>query len=392
MKRFWSYLATMWQPLSVVLAIGFILTLLFTYRLGSLVPGAAAIEHSNRISSQSISVIIDNPINAPYKSFQFIGQNIHKSIIVERLISGIIAAIIVLLFYYVVRQFCIPYAAFATTLLLASSSSLLANGRLASPQISLLFLFALCVSCYRILYKRPTSSDWLLTTVMLAFSLYTPGILYFVVLGILWQQKHIRSTLRELPNLYIAGQCLLLILLLAPLFYGILHTPSLWREYLGLPEKLPTVFNFVKNTIAVPVGIAVFAPMNSLYRLGRQPLLDVFTVILFIVGAYHFSIRYKLKRFIFMAGILVIGTLFVALSANYENTLMILPFIFILIADGMSFLLNEWNKVFPQNPLARWLAIGLMSCAVLVASNFQTRRYFIAWPNNPTTRQIFSIK
>lgn len=392
MKRVWNYVVTMWQPASAFVLISLVTGVLFSYHLGSLVPGAAQVEINTRNSSQSIKTILDNPINAPYKTAQFAAKHIHKSIAVERLISGLIAGTTVVFFYYIVRRFSGTYAAIVATILFGTSSSLLLGGRLASAQISVLLLFVLCVCGYRLRFHRHRIRNWLISTVVLALALYTPSLIYFVIAGAIWQFRAVKKSKDNPSLLQTALFATLFIALLLPLILGFTHTPELWHEYFGIPAKLPNLVSIIKNILAVPAGIVVFAPKNPLYRLGRQPVLDAFTAVLFIVGCYSLTVRYKLDRFILIAGIIIIAVLYTAISGDYENSLILLPFIYLLIGIGITYLLQEWNKVFPNNPLARWLAMGVMTLAVIVSCNFQTRRYFIAWPNNVNTRAVFSLK
>ena len=392
MKRVWNYVVTMWQPASAFVLISLILVVLFSFRLATLVTGTAEIERDTRVSSQSISNILDNPIDAPYRLAQFAGQQIHESIIVERLISGVIAGISVILFFYIVRRFCNFHATIFATILYGTSSSLLVSGRLASAQISLLLLFILSVCGYRLITNSNRYRYMILAVIVLALALYSPGLLYFIVAGAIWQFKNLKNSVRKLSALQIVLSSILFIALVTPLLLGLFESQGLWREYLGIPNTTPSVIDFIKNVAAVPAGVIAFAPYNPLFRLGKQPVLDAFTAVVLIVGIYDVFKRFRLDRFKLLAGVFIIATLYTAVAGNYENSFILLPFIYLTVAIGLSYLLTEWNKTFPNNPLAKWLAVIVMTLAVIVSSNYQTRRYFIAWPNNIQTREIFTLE
>jgi hypothetical protein len=391
MKRAWNYAMTMWQPAGVLLIGVLFVTFLFTWRLGNLVPGAT-VELQTRTQSNTLPAIIDNPINAPYKTAVFVSQRIHSGITTERFVSSIVAGLSVLVFFLVVRHFSSRLAATAGTLLYATSSTLLHNGRLAVPNVMLLLLLALLACGYRLRFSNHRTRSWLMTAAILALSLYTPGLIYFIVIGALWQARAIRRSF-ELPDPSTTGASIVVFIgLLTPLIWGFVQHPDLWRSYFLIPAMLPQLKDFALQILAVPAGILAFAPRNPLFRLGRQPSLDVFAVGMFIIGGYTLLRRYKLDRLPMFIGIFTLGILLTALSGDYEFSLILLPFVYLIIATGIDTMLDGWRRVFPFNPLARSVAIIIMLVAVVISSNFQAWRYFVAWPHNDETKAVFTLK
>jgi hypothetical protein len=59
------------------------------------------------------------------------------------------------------------------------------------------------------------------------------------------------------------------------------------------------------------------------------------------------------------------------------------------IATGLAYLLRDWLKTFPNNPVARGVGIGLVVAAVGLSCIYNYRAYFIAWPHNTVTRTVF---
>ena len=392
MKRVWNYVLTMWQPAGAFVVGSIIIGMLFSYRVGNLVPGASQAEINTRTSSQTLEVILDNPVNAPYKTAQYISRHVHKSIAVERLISGLAAGLTIVLFYLIARRFCSQYAATVSTVMYALSSSLLANGRMASAQITLLLLFVLFVCCFHLRFNKHRTRSWLYSAVILGVALYTPGLIYFIIAGAIWQYRAVRRD-HERPSAILLGTwCAVVIVILLPLIIGFVHTPEIWREYLGIPKSLPNITSAIKTLLSVPAGIILVAPKNPLYRLGRQPLLDIYAAAMLLFGIFALVKRYRLDRLILFSGIFILSALFTALTGNYETSFILLPFVFLTVGMGIGLLIDEWNKVFPFNPLARWMALVVMTLAVAVSCNFQARRYFIAWPHNATTKATFNIK
>lgn len=390
MKRVWNYIVTMWQPATLFVIGGIIVALLFSYRIGSLVPGVSAPERVSRDSSLGLKVIADNPINAPYKVARLAVRFVHDSMAAERLVSGVTAGLSVVLFFLIVRHFCGRLAAWLATMMYATSTSLLMYGRLATPNVMLLMLLALVACGYRLRFSKHRLRSWLYTAVIFGLALYVPGMVYFIIAGIIWQYRAVRRD-HEWPRPALMATCVAIVLLLiTPLIIGFVRTPSLWHEYFGIPSTLPNVWDFIKSFLAVPFGAIFLAPENPLYRLGRQPTLDIFAALMVILGCYQLIKKYRLDRFVLLIAIFLIAAAFTALSGDYEQSFVLLPFIYICIAFGINMLLDEWRKVFPFNPLARGLAAVVMIVAVLVSVNFQAWRYFIAWPHNANTKTVFT--
>jgi hypothetical protein len=67
----------------------------------------------------------------------------------------------------------------------------------------------------------------------------------------------------------------------------------------------------------------------------------------------------------------------------------LVPLAFVVAAAGIAYLLHEWLKVFPRNPLARGFGVALVTVAVLVSCVYNLRAYFVAWPAVDTTQTIF---
>ena len=383
---------SMWQPVGALAIGAVILALLFAFHLGRLMPGISAPELQTRVSSQSLHKILDDPVNTPYKTGEYLIRKVHSTVAFERVISGFIAGFSVILFYILARHFTSRFSATLGTLMFATSSALLHNGRLATPGITLLFLLFLLACGYRLRFNSHRSRTWFLTAGALGLALYTPGMIYFVIAGAIWQYRAVKRSY-ELPDLkdsLISGAILLVILL--PLILGIIHHPVLWREYLLVPKIFPHIKNFFLQLLAVPAGVVAFAPKNALYRLGRQPVLDAFAAAMFIVGLYTLIKRYKLDRLILFGGIFALGSVLTAFSGNYEYSFILVPFIYLTIAIGIGVLFEVWRAVFPFNPLARSVAMVMIVLAVITSCNFQLRRYFVAWPHNEAAKAVFVLK
>jgi hypothetical protein len=389
MKRVWNYVVTMWQPLGLFVLGILLLAGLFTFKLGTIPPGEATGELQTISSTTSIKTIVKDPINGPYKGALYLMRKANKSLFAARLSGIIFTGLVVMVFYLLARHFTSRISALAGSALFATSSALLHAARIIMPHVSLLILFVLVAAGFLFHFHSNRKSAWLIMSLAVAFALYTPGMLLFIVLAAAWQLKTMRSR-HEKPELLILVACLFIILIaLTPLMYGFIRSPSLWHEYFAVPQVLPHFQKLIINILAVPYGVFITAPRNVLYRVGRQPLLDIFAGVMFILGCYSLVKRYKLDRLILLIGVFILAIIITAVSGDYENSFMLLPFVYLLVAFGIGYLLEQWLKVFPNNPLAKWLAVSVIAVAVIVSCNFQSRRYFVAWPHNATVQATF---
>jgi len=381
---------SMWQPI-LIFAVSLALILgLFIFRISSLPSGIAKIERQTATDSSSLKAIVDKPLNAPYKTAVYLVNKLHFNVPSGRVLSATIAVVAIFLFYKFLLYFVKPLAAKLGTLLFATSSALLNNGRLASVNIMLLSLFMLLVAGYRMRFHIHHNISWLLAALVLGIALYTPGLVYFIILGIVWQYKAMKRDFDPVKGITLLASSIIFAVLIAPLIYGLVKHPELIRSYLLIPDVMPNIKELVLRFLAVPAGILAFAPKNPAFRLGRQALLDAFSVVMMLLGVYTLLRHYKLDRLKLLLAIFILGTLLVVISGDYEYSFILVPFVYFIVTIGLNTFLKFWRDVFPFNPLARSLAVSLLIVSVLVSVNFQTRRYFIAWSHNHETKAVFT--
>lgn len=379
----------MWQPLALALFGLCLIALLYGYKLGSLVPLAPGLETNVTQSVPSVRVIVDNPVNAPYKAASYITYKLNSTPTTQRVVSAAAAALMVVLFFVIASSFTTRYVASLGTLLFASSSSLLTSGRQAGPSIMLLTLFALVACGYALRFNANNDKAWILTCAAIGLSLYVPGMLYFLIAGGIWQYRSVRRPFSA-PRPLLTGVCVAIIAAsLVPIITSLVRDPGLWNDYLGIPDTLPSITKLLATAAYVPLGIFLISPENPLTRLGRQPMLDIFTSLMVVLGCYSLIIKRTLDRTKLLIGVFIVGGIWTTISVNHENLLVLLPFIYLIATVGIGWLLRQWLKVFPRNPLARLMAMVLVTTCVLLSCNFQLRRYFIAWPNSPSTVAAF---
>jgi hypothetical protein len=392
MKKIWQYIIAMGRPMAILVISLVAISLLLTFRLGSLTPGLSENEVSTFKSSQSLATILENPVNAPYKLALYSVTRVTTNIFAIRIISVAIGGLAIVLFYFIARRFLSIYIAYGTTLLFATSSLLLHTSRLAVPDISWLVLLALFGLGWLIRFDKHKLFVWLLTCLVIGLALYIPGMVIFIVLGAIWQYRRVRTSFDQLPPLAVAACALFISIISLPLIMSLIRSPSLWQQYIGVSNGLPGFVDGIKSIGEVVYGLFVLSPADPERWLGRQPILDIFTTAMFIYGAVTLAKNYKLDRLWVIGSIFLVGLIWIAITAEYHGVLLLLPFIYILIGIGIGRLSKEWFEVFPRNPIARWIGVLLILSAMALSANFQARRYFIAWAHNSATKSVFQNK
>lgn len=379
----------MWQPASVFLLVLATVLFLYSFRLSSLPHGFNSTESEAGKSSSSLRIIWNDPANAPYKLSRLGITKLTTRRDALRGLSALISVLAIFLFYQLATKYYTKYVATVGTLLFATSSLLLNNGRIANPGIMLLSLFILMTCGYMLRFNAKSSLAWLATSLVIALSLFVPGMFIFIVAVSVWQLKSMQRPLSNVKPAVLMTCFLVVSAALVVIGYAVYREPSSWRIYLGLPDIMPQPLQMARNAASVPLGVFALAPSNPLYRLGKQPVLDVFTAAMFLLGSFAMLKKHSLDRVKLLGGIFIIATLFIAVSGNFENILILIPFIYFIIMAGLQWMITEWFRVFPKNPLARSGALVLIAIAVFFSCTFQARRYFLAWPHSPKTIAVF---
>lgn len=379
-----------WRTAFNVAAIS-LLVWLYLFNIGSLVPGMSPAEIEHIGESSTKNELISNPLYAPHKIIVY-GLTKMKVYSPEafRTISALFTVCVVVAFYQLLKKWHSTKIAILATAMFASSSWLLATGRHATPTALLLVWFVLLVGLFWLRHYATRKFTMYILAVIFAAAIYIPTAPYiFAIFGALYGLRIIKF-MKRLGRLHVAGIALLLMILVAPLIYAFVNSPSLIKEWFLIPDEISPRLIF-DNFVSLPRALIYSAPHNPEFWLSRLPLLDLFSGTMLLLGIYSYRYHLRLKRTPLIWTCIIAGTLLVALS-GLKAAIILLPFLYILIANGLSFFLGEWFTVFPKNPLARTLGTSLVVAGVLLASFYQLNRYFVGWPKAPATNQLYSIK
>jgi hypothetical protein len=394
MKKLKFYLSVMWRPLLLWLA-GFALIcgMLF-YHLESLTPGVSQPEKSTYLHLETrdlgIREIVQNPEYLPYNVVIYLFEKASISgLFASRAISAAIGVLSVYSFYYLVSRWHTRRMALLATLLFATSSWFLHTVRLATTD-STFMLFLPLLACGAWLHDvRQRGAFPLLGALIFGgMMLYVPGMIWFALAGLIWQRRRLLETIADLKWKEISIASLIVIIMVLPFAFAVAKDLSILATIAGVPDGLRTPSEYAARLINIPKQLFWRGPADATSWVGRMPLLDVFTAVAFGLGIYAYYSKLRLDRTkILVFGLLLGATLYVVGSMPLA---FILPLIYIVAAAGITGLMQQWQTVFPRNPLARGIGSTLLTAAVLISCAYNLTHYFIAWPNAPETKQAFT--
>lgn len=391
-RRLNLFLIEVGEPLLFWFSSFVILAGLMLFRLGSIVPGFSRPEVISHAGSTSFNAIVDDPFNAPYKVLVYgldkVGYINGFSL---RFISVLFALTAIWLFYYIVSHWHDRRTAILSTLLFACSAWFLHYARFATPAIALTLLLAALAYGHWIRQTKHSALVGIIGIGIAAWLLYIPGLVWFVVLGGLWQSRqvgrHLKETKLSIPLVIALGAAIL-----APLVYAISRQPMLLKKLVGLPAgDLPNLYDLFRHILNVPVQVFLRGPYDPVTWLGRLPLLDIFAASMLILGTYYYYQNRQLDRSKIIFAVLAVGTVLVGLRGSV-SIIILAPFIYLLSAAGIAYLLKQWMTVYPRNPLARTIGVTLIVIAVLAACGYNLRHYFVAWPGAPATKRAYRLQ
>lgn len=390
MKKIWTWVKQNWGKtlffgvsLLVVVFVSF-------YNLESITSSKISLSESEALSSSNtVNEILQNPLYAPFKIVEYLVIQLNvNSIYLFRAVPAIFGIVAIILFYQLCKYWFSPLIAWLGTLMFATSSLYLHHARLAIPSIlvPLLLLGILWATWYM---KKEDNSN--LSLILFAFifavAIYIPGVIWFAFLAIFIQREHIKTGLKNSSWIFLSIGAILSLVFLLPLFRAFFISPGLILDWLALPSTL-NIVDLLTNIIRVPLALTVQSQPDPVLNLGRLPMVDILTLALLSLGVYAFSVRVKLVRTRTLALAFVVSWLLIAFG-KIDYAVM-LPLIYLLVAGGIMFLLQQWYSVFPKNPIARSIGLLLLVSVIGISVFYNIDRYFVAWKHNPVTVETFS--
>ena len=377
-----------WRVLLGVLASLVFVTFLYSFQLNSLTGGLSKAESAYIQDNTYVQNIVEKPIFLLHKVLSFFASALDSSGSFARIPSVFLMILCLTCFYALVARWYTTRVALLTTLLLVTSSWTLTIGRQALPTTMYLGWLPVLALLYWTIARSKQSLGLILWVLSFGLALYVPGLLWFVIILAASQRKRLVSLVQNAAVLQLIVSIACLLLLVVPYVFVLFQSPSTAVASLGLPTSVAQITSMPERLYRLILQIFVFSAGNPVFQLGHLPYLDVSSSILFFLGLYR--LRYSRERkMLALSGVVASGW-FIGVGLGAINLAIFLPLIYMFIGGGISFLLIQWFKVFPNNPVARVIGLVLMSSLVVVISFYHLTRYFIAWPMNPETRAAFS--
>lgn len=362
---------------------------LLVFRLDSLLGGVLPQELSFIGTDVSKAAFLDNPVGALFKvPLHALKQLDWGTVLNLRLISAGMAFLTAGLLYYVLRQWYSRLIAVAGFVLIITSSWFLTFGRMASPDMSyaLLVMAGIAYGAWSRTTKRSALIILAGLTLGIAY-IYTAGLVWIAFAAVIWQRKAILRWIVGAPKMAVFA-ILVSAILISPLCYAVFRQPGLVKEIAGFSaEPHRDLSNLGIRGVDFIQQLAVNGQTNPALGLTNAALLDLFTGVMTGVGLVSLIRVRKLDRSKIVAGLVVVLGFLISLNGMVPSTAL-LPIIYLLATSGLAYMLDEWFRVFPRNPLAKWVGLGLVSTAIALTSLYHLQRYYVAWPKAPQTKAV----
>ncbi|HEX4774904.1 MAG TPA: hypothetical protein VH234_05290 [Candidatus Saccharimonadales bacterium] len=377
-----------------LVSIAILLAGLLLYKLGSLTSGLSPIEVKAATSPVGWHGIYHNPLYLPLKlvrSVVFFFFKTHGQTL-TRLPNALFGGLAILTFASLIRLWHSGRTALLTSLLFATSAWVLHVSRLASFDVMYLWAMPTLLLANALVY-RYSHRGWAVygSLIMMGLLLYVPGMVWLIVINLIFLRKHLAEAWRHFGRPWQRSLFGLVTLLWLPLLILDLTRPGQLTQWLGLPAHWSSLKLLVKHFVAVPAHLLVRGPQLPEAWLGKAMVLDVFSLVLCLLGIYFYARHLKAGRSRLLLAMAIGGWVLVSLGGPVGLSLLV-PLLYVAIATGLAYLSHEWLQVFPLNPLARGLGLALLSMAVALACWYNLRAYFVAWPHDPTTQVTFQYK
>jgi hypothetical protein len=367
---------------------------LLLHRLGSLTGGLSSGEMMSAAAPVGWHGIYHDAFYLPLKvvrSLVFVLFKAHGQTL-TRLPDAFFGGLAIISFGWLIRLWHGTRTAVLTGLLFATSAWVLHVSRLASFDVMYLWATPTLLLTHVLLQKyNKQALVWYGSLIAWGLLLYVPGLVWLVGLVIYLQRGSLWQAWRHFGRWWQRLLYLLASLVWLPLLVVNLLRPGNFLAWLGWPAHPAAHLHMLKQFAAVPVHLFIRGPEYPQLWLGRAPILDIFALAACVIGIYFYVTHWRAARTRLLALLALAGFVLVGLGGPVGLSLLV-PLLYVAAATGITYLLHEWLHVFPNNPLARSLGLGLIILAVSLSSVYNLQAYFVAWPHNTVTRTIFQYR
>ncbi len=392
MNKQQNFLQRYWRLILLATGIAVLAYFLLFRQLGGLTHAYSSPELASQAQASSLRTIVTNPVNAPYSLLVWIGLRLgHHSLLITRIAAAVVAIGMAVLFYWVALHWYSKRVALVSSVLFVSSSSFLHIGRYGT---ALILQMATLVLIATVLLHRRAQNETLtayIIVAILALCLYVPGIFWFELLGLVLLHRHIWRLFRRLGRLHSTLIVLLGLGLVVPIVLAGSQHLSVFQQVLALPEHLPTIRTVWQHARQLGEAIVYRGYYSPDFWLFGAPLLNIAEIVLFLTGIFVVARPPHLRGNYYLAGAVLLSVILNLLGGN-ATIVMLIPLIYLVVAAGIYYLLDQWMTIFPRNPIAQALGVGLICIVASFSVYYHIQAYYIAWPQAPETKQVYTIK
>ncbi|HEX5796870.1 MAG TPA: hypothetical protein VFX86_00590 [Candidatus Saccharimonadales bacterium] len=309
-----------------------------------------------------------------------------------RLLSVAVLLFSLFCFYKLVARWINKRTAVLTLLAYASSTWLLLQARQDGVAVLAAALVPVLLYCGSLVLRTNSLAITVIGAILLAQLLFVPGAVWLFLIAASIGLYYLKEK-KSIKN----------IILPAVLFMSVIVSyMALVINYLSLDSStqliklagaevgsLPSLGTMKATLAELPGQLFINGINDYSIWLYKTPIID-FVSAIFLLAGLVYLIRTKShpvgKKIIFSSIILAI--LLIAVNGiTYISVL--LPLIYIIIAVGIAYLIEQWMSIFPNNPLARLLGIAIILLGMFLICSYHTERYFIGWPETEEYQRIF---
>lgn len=391
----WRWLGTHWRGVASALAIAVLAIATLGLMLNTLVSGYSTIEAATLHRLEQFPEPWVRAVNAPYfVPAYMLGEAIGDKLAAARIISVIYGLLAVACFFFVIKLWFNVRFATVGSLLFITSSWLLHVTHLATPLVLLVIapLAVLAGISWFWRTKTKTFTAFLAAVISLALAAYVPYMPWIIAIGFVFLATMARGHLRELKRWQLLIAAGIYFMLLLPIAVSLLQYPGQLKELLGFSLLVSGVHEYVTNLIWTMSQLFIVSEYMPALHLGQLPLLDVFSSAMVLLGMYYYARRIKQRRSIILFSTTGLLLILVPFTRLYQlSSTVLLSLVYVFIVTGVVELMNQWFAYFPRNPWARNIGVALMVIAIGLTSFYHLERYFIAWPQSPSTKAAYHI-
>ncbi len=376
--------------LALIFAFG-CLSFLMLYRLGSLTNGISSDELKTAAMPYGWHGLYHNPLYLPinvirsifFKLFPHYGQTIIRA---PSVLFGCLA---IVSFAYLIWIWHGMRTAILATILFATSAWTLHVSRLGTNDIMYLFSVPTLLLLNTLLHRHFNNAYIFIGTLCVwGLLLYIPGLIWLLIFNIFWERKELVKGWLLYSKVWQRIVIIVTPLIWLPLLANYFRSTQKIEYWLGHMQSFGNLSAVLKSLIAVPIHLFVRGPEYPQLWLGRAPVLDIFALAMTLLGIFFYVTHFRANRSKMIGFYALIAWLLTVFGSSTMFSLLV-PLAYVCAAAGIAFLIRDWLRVFPTNPLARGLGVGLIVIAVAFSSFYNVRSYYIAWTYNPTTQALF---